>query len=665
MFIRTPRILASICVLGLGPQVVTEARAQTAQWRQIAQTIQPHGSASHCMAYDSGRDRVVMFQTVTSGFPTETWEWDGAAWARVSTAGPGERSAAGMCYDSARQRTVLFGGSPSASGETWEWDGASWSLVGTSGPGRYFHGMAYDPVRQRTVIHGGFRPGVGRLADTWEWDGSTWTQVATTGPGPRQQHVMTFDPARGRVVLFGGYGAANSAKGDLWEWDGSAWTLVNDAGPLATDSALVSDSTRQRLVLLSGWPSPGRTWEWDGTAWTQLADSGPPSRARHAMAFDEARGETVLFGGAATVGFGSALDDTWAWNGTAWARKNIGPAARAPSAMTFDPDRERTLMVSPWFGSAPSETWEWDGSGWNFAASGPPSRQSAGIAYDTARRRAIFFGGNVYASVDYFFYGDTWIWEGGVWTQLDAPGPAARAGHAMAYDSGRDRVVLFGGWSNEEDILSETWEWDGAAWALATSSGPEGREGASMVYDHGRQRIVLFGGRSNTRFATWLNDTWEWDGVSWVRIAISEPPARAYASMQYDNVGDRILLFGGESGNQPTFNDTWELSGSIWSQLSTPAPHVRAHAGSAFDSSRRQMVLFGGVAQNGQSADTWEFGVDCPADFNEDGGIDGADVTAFFDAWSQSESGADVNADGGVDGADVETFFRAWENGGC
>ncbi|MBS0197990.1 MAG: hypothetical protein JSR77_14635 [Planctomycetes bacterium] len=55
----------------------------------------------------------------------------------------------------------------------------------------------------------------------------------------------------------------------------------------------------------------------------------------------------------------------------------------------------------------------------------------------------------------------------------------------------------------------------------------------------------------------------------------------------------------------------------------------------------------------------------CPADFNQDGGIDGADVGAFFSAWEAGDPSADVNADGGVDGADVTTFFAAWEAGGC
>ena len=55
----------------------------------------------------------------------------------------------------------------------------------------------------------------------------------------------------------------------------------------------------------------------------------------------------------------------------------------------------------------------------------------------------------------------------------------------------------------------------------------------------------------------------------------------------------------------------------------------------------------------------------CPADFNQDGGVDGGDLEAFFLAWEAADNAADVNQDGGIDGADVETFFIAWQAGGC
>lgn len=55
----------------------------------------------------------------------------------------------------------------------------------------------------------------------------------------------------------------------------------------------------------------------------------------------------------------------------------------------------------------------------------------------------------------------------------------------------------------------------------------------------------------------------------------------------------------------------------------------------------------------------------CPADYNQDGGVDGQDVDAFFADWENGEMLADVNQDGGVDGQDVQYFFEVWEAGGC
>ena len=55
----------------------------------------------------------------------------------------------------------------------------------------------------------------------------------------------------------------------------------------------------------------------------------------------------------------------------------------------------------------------------------------------------------------------------------------------------------------------------------------------------------------------------------------------------------------------------------------------------------------------------------CIADHNRDGGVDGADVQAFFLDWEASLTCADSNEDGGVDAMDVATFFAAWQSGDC
>src|SRR5262245_200381 len=78
----------------------------------------------------------------------------------------------GAAYDQARNRLVVFGGSNngSVSGDTWEWDGAAWTRMSRSGPpARNWPALAYDAKRQRVVLFGG-DAGATRFSDTWEWN---------------------------------------------------------------------------------------------------------------------------------------------------------------------------------------------------------------------------------------------------------------------------------------------------------------------------------------------------------------------------------------------------------------------------------------------------------------------------------------------------------------
>src|SRR5687768_2205109 len=69
-----------------------------------------------------------------------------------------------------------------------------------------------------------------------------------------------------------------------------------------------------------------------------------------------------------------------------------------------------------------------------------------------------------------------------------------RSAAAMAYDSARERTVLFGGIRHDVQ-LNETWEWDGNVWLLRDSaSSPPPRSRSALAYDAARRRIVLFGG---------------------------------------------------------------------------------------------------------------------------------------------------------------------------
>jgi hypothetical protein len=53
------------------------------------------------------------------------------------------------------------------------------------------------------------------------------------------------------------------------------------------------------------------------------------------------------------------------------------------------------------------------------------------------------------------------------------------------------------------------------------------------------------------------------------------------------------------------------------------------------------------------------------ADFDDNGGVDGLDVEAFFTNWMASRMIADVDLDATVDAADVAAFLDVWTAGGC
>ena len=80
----------------------------------------------------------------------------------------------------------------------------------------------------------------------------------------------------------------------------------------------------------------------------------------------------------------------------------------------------------------------------------------------------------------------------------------------MAYDSNRQRTVLFGGLDSASDTRNDTWEWDGVIWVpMAPANSPSPRQQTAMAFDAGRGVVVLFGGRDGSLE---LSDTWEWDG---------------------------------------------------------------------------------------------------------------------------------------------------------
>lgn len=169
-------------------------------------------------------------------------------------------------------------------------------------------------------------------------------------PGPRSQPALLYDGRR-VLLLDGTYPAVQRGRAEVWSWDGATWTLVTDSGPPPRHAAAAAFDARRGVVVSYGGrvgraeAVDGGTWEWDGHRWALAADTGVGRRDHHAIAYDAARGVTVMFGGGPFPRpSGAWATDTWAWDGTRWARvATAGPVGRV-AAMVYDAGRREIVL---------------------------------------------------------------------------------------------------------------------------------------------------------------------------------------------------------------------------------------------------------------------------------------------------------------------------------
>ena len=290
------------------------------------------------------------------------------------------------------------------------------------------------------------------------------------------------------------------------------WILASpSAHPSArTSHAMVFDDARQQVVLFGGSASgalQNDTWLWDGSAWHQAFPSSNPSpRALFGMAYDAVNQQVVLFGGFSSGG--TFLRDTWMWDGSNWTQKFPANRPALAHEMSFDSERRQIMLLEA---SSASRTWVWDGNNWTLRTptSSPPTQGNAAITYDAARQKVVEFSG--------FFgignaSGDTWTWDGADWTHLfpHFQPPLWRGGHELVFFAARNQVVLFGGATQApfpSNLLGDTWIWDGSNWwQTHPSTSPSPRQAFAMAYDSTRKQIVLFGGSDagGARDDTWI-----------------------------------------------------------------------------------------------------------------------------------------------------------------
>lgn len=330
-------------------------------------------------------------------------------------------------------------------------------------------------------------------------------------------------------------------------------------------------------------------------SWTLLPNPapGPPGRIWTTMAFDSARGRSVLFGG--RIAPDGALNDTWEWDGNTWhhVAQDTGPTERVYGNMVYDAARQEIIFFGgrrPYSGVFLGETWAWNGVQWTLKSSTGPAREGFAMAYDSVRQRVVIFGGH-----NGQYRNDVWEWDGTAWTDRTpstGPAPMPRDGVAMAFDPNLNATVVFGGFGNNGQPLSDVWLWNGTSWTSDGSRAGGDRFGHSMAFDSNVGQVVNFGGAyfGTTTYSDLT--TLQFDGV----LGTLSPLARHGAGLCFDSVRNRLVLTHGSAGGVHRL-DTWEFDGVQWIPRSGPAPSPRAGANMIVHPELQIPMLFGGFTE--------------------------------------------------------------------
>lgn len=167
----------------------------------------------------------------------------------------------------------------------------------------------------------------------------------------------------------------------------------------------------------------------------------------------------------------------------------------------------------------------------------PGSYEGAAMVFHAEQGVSMLFGGDKFApgSGLGFPSNDLWQYDGASWQAVTASGPlpAARSGHALAYDPVDGRVLLFGGDAGGGTSLNDLWAFDftGAAtgaWTRLADLPSAGRRGAAMTYDAARGHFVVVGGikqgtaevtpAGGSTYGTVIpatRETWTWNRSAW------------------------------------------------------------------------------------------------------------------------------------------------------
>jgi len=243
-------------------------------WRQVNTgpgALTPRQRRFASMAYDAARQRTVLFGgSIVGGVAADTWLWDGTGWSQVNTAAgaptPPGRSGHVMAFaPGGGGRVILFGGIDPDKNDTWEWNGTGWGeqTPATRPSARGGAGMAYDAARQRAVLFGGWNSLLVPMGDTWTYGGSAPPKPLADFDGDARTDISVFRPSTGTWYLRPSAGGPASATD--WGTSGDLPVPGDYDGDGKTDLAVFRPSTGTWFLRPSaGGPDSATDWGTSG-----------------------------------------------------------------------------------------------------------------------------------------------------------------------------------------------------------------------------------------------------------------------------------------------------------------------------------------------------------------------------------------------------------------
>ena len=193
------------------------------------------------------------------------------------------------------------------------------------------------------------------------------------------------------------------------------------------------------------------------------------------------------------------------------------------------------------------------------------------------------------------------------WVRIVGPHPSARTNMPMAYDPVARNIVLFGGYDGTS-YLNDTWIFNGSSWVqLNPPVSPPARTASAMAFDQKLGKMMMFGGYNGTNY---LGDTWIWDGGSqtWTQANPTHLPTPVTLPMMFtDPLNGHASMVGGYDGFLYQ-NITWQWTGTDWKRRNPPTwITARGAALVANDYGHAKVVIYGGLADlNPLNTWTWD-----------------------------------------------------------